>query len=65
LAPKIGISIDVNHRMMGSGVHSFMNLPLGSSFLVFSVLAAHLYAYKYSIPLKAKGLHGEVAIKNP
>ena len=59
------LSIDVNHRMMGSGVHSFYESPTGLSFPGLFGMAAHLYAYKYSIPLKRlKDCMARVAIKN-
>lgn len=59
------LSTEFNHRMMGSGVHSFYESPTGLSFPGVFGMAAHLYAHKYGIPLqKLKECLARVAIKN-
>lgn len=59
------LSLEFNHRMMGSGVHSFYESPTGLSFPGVFGMAAHLYAHKYGIPLKRlKECLAKVAIKN-
>lgn len=59
------LSVEFNHRMMGSGVHSFYESPTGLSFPGVFGMAAHLYAHKYGIPLKRlKDCLAKVAIKN-
>lgn len=59
------LSTEFNHRMMGSGVHSFYESPTGLSFPGLFGMAAHLYAHTYGIPLqKLKECLARVAIKN-
>jgi acetyl-CoA C-acetyltransferase/acetyl-CoA acyltransferase len=59
------LSTEFNHRMMGSGVHSFYESPTGLSFPGLFGMAAHLYAHKYSIPLQRfKDCLARVAMKN-